>query len=281
MWVTGALICMLIIGCGFLSSSAPLPSCAQSFLQPLRAGLSDRAPTFLSNATLHSKTSLLRQSILNSFTCSRVRYRRATDVAPPYDFRRGPPTRSHQPPVFPGQWGGCVRAGGRLHLNELQTAGHDGRGGHGPTSGAEWVDCLKCLADQTIVIENKTSWNTAEESRVWNLFITVFVAVVSNFRIHVNIRLHTHLHLFISFYSHGTVNHQILNSCLSYTPIVPFINIDSAKYYVLIGGEEKGAHPHITHIHCNLEIAALSFISLSLSVKIVLTWVAWFWRYQP
>ncbi|XP_040056679.2 SLAIN motif-containing protein 1a isoform X2 [Gasterosteus aculeatus] len=33
---------------------APLPSCAQSFLQPLRAGLSDRAPTFLSNATLHN-----------------------------------------------------------------------------------------------------------------------------------------------------------------------------------------------------------------------------------
>ncbi|XP_031725983.1 SLAIN motif-containing protein 1a isoform X2 [Anarrhichthys ocellatus] len=33
---------------------APLPSCAQSFLQPLRASLSDRAPTFLSNSTLHN-----------------------------------------------------------------------------------------------------------------------------------------------------------------------------------------------------------------------------------
>ncbi|KAL6101158.1 slain1 [Pungitius sinensis] len=33
---------------------APLPSCAQSFLQPPRASLSDRAPTFLSNAPLHN-----------------------------------------------------------------------------------------------------------------------------------------------------------------------------------------------------------------------------------
>ncbi|KAM8855147.1 SLAIN motif-containing protein 1a isoform 2-T2 [Spinachia spinachia] len=33
---------------------AALPSCAQSFLQPLRASFSDRAPTFLSNATLHN-----------------------------------------------------------------------------------------------------------------------------------------------------------------------------------------------------------------------------------
>ncbi|XP_054471748.1 SLAIN motif-containing protein 1a [Anoplopoma fimbria] len=33
---------------------APFPSCAQSFLQPLRAGPSDRAPTFLSNSTLHN-----------------------------------------------------------------------------------------------------------------------------------------------------------------------------------------------------------------------------------
>lgn len=49
--------------CVSLSFQAPLPSPGPSYLQPtlpLRptCSLSDRAPTFLSNSTLHSKTSL-------------------------------------------------------------------------------------------------------------------------------------------------------------------------------------------------------------------------------
>lgn len=60
-------------------------------------------------------------------------------------FRCGSPACSNQPPVFLGQRGGCVRAGGGLHLDELQTAWHDRRGGHGTTSGGEWVHCLSVL----------------------------------------------------------------------------------------------------------------------------------------
>lgn len=57
-------------------------------------------------------------------------------------FRRGPSACGDYPSVFPGQRGGCVRAGRWLDLHELQTAGHDRCGGHGTTSGGEWVDCL-------------------------------------------------------------------------------------------------------------------------------------------
>lgn len=69
--------------------------------------------------------------------------------------RRGSPARCHQSPVFPGQRGGRVRIGGRLHLHELQIAGHDRCGGHGSTSGGEWVDYFEYFW----IITGQGKWN--------------------------------------------------------------------------------------------------------------------------
>ncbi len=105
----------------FLSSQAPLPSSSQSYLQPtlpLRAScsLSDRAPTFLSNSALHSKSSLtvcLLCSVIHfcSFiwrespsSCNDYIHLNITSGSPVcFFFRRGSPSCSNQPPVFPGQ----------------------------------------------------------------------------------------------------------------------------------------------------------------------------------
>lgn len=134
-------------GCSWLITSVPpspatLPSSNQPFLQPRPScSLTDRTPTFLSNSTLHSKMALALVSLCTSSSLALVS---AASSGISHEsfcaFRCGSPACCDQPPVFPGQRGRCVRVGGWLHLDELQTAGHDRRGGHGSTSRGEWVD---------------------------------------------------------------------------------------------------------------------------------------------
>lgn len=151
-----------------LPSPATLPSSNQPFLQPRPScSLTDRTPTFLSNSTLHSKMPL---ALVSLGTSSSLALGSAASSGRSHEsfcaFRCGSPACCDQPPVFPGQRGRCVRVGGWLHLDELQTAGHDRRGGHGSTSGGEWVD------------EFKRSWNISGAGKGICLFLTQFFFIV-------------------------------------------------------------------------------------------------------